>query len=142
MKILIQHTDSEGRAKFIEWVATCRPKGNLSMASDVFDAATLELQWDVDYMPEGRDKLLAQLHFADYCIENGVFDKALDYYSSVLEKTISNNAINLKYYSLADKAYQGVISCNSCSDECIWEMSSEILAGYRHLFQKEDEDEN
>ena len=81
MKILIQHTDSDGRTKFIEWVATCRPKGNLSMASDVFDAATLELQWDVDNMPEGRDKLLAQLHFADYCIENGVFDKALGYYS-------------------------------------------------------------
>lgn len=142
MKILIQHTDSDGRTKFIEWVATCRPKGNLSMASDVFDAATLELQWDVDHMPEGRDKLLSKLRFADYCIENGVFDKALDYYSSVLEKTISNNTIILKYSNLAENAYQGVISCNSCSDECVWEMSSEILAGYRHLFQKEDEDEN
>ena len=112
------------------------------MASDVFDAATLELQWDVDNMPEGRDKLLAQLHFADYCIENGVFDKALGYYSSVLEKTISNNTIILKYSNLAENAYQGVISCNSCSDECVREMSSEILAGHRHLFQKEDEGEN
>ena len=142
MKILIQHTDSDGRTKFIEWVATCRPKGNLSMASDVFDAATLEFQCYVVNMPVGRYMLLAKRHFADFCIENGVFDKALGYYSSVLEKTISNNTIILKYSNLAENAYQGVISCNSCSDECVWEMSSEILAGYRHLFQKEDEGEN
>lgn len=139
MKIIIEQTDSDGKTKFIERVASCRPEGNLSMTSDVFEDATLELQWDVDHMPEGRNKLLAMLHFANYCIENGEFDKALNYYSSVLEKTVSSNAIVPKFYNLAERAYQGVICCNSCSDEYTWEMSSEILAGYRLLFQKEDE---
>lgn len=139
MKLLIQQTDSDGRTKFIERVAICHPEGNLSMANDVFDDVTLEHQWAVNHMPEGRDKLLAMLQFADYCKECGGLDKALDYYASVLEKTVSNQAIIPKYFNLAERAYQGVICCNSCSDEYTWEMSSEILAGYRHFFQ-EDED--
>lgn len=64
-----------------------------------------------------------------------------DYYVSVLEKTVSNNVITPEFYDFAERAYQGVVCCNSCGDEYTWELSSEILAGYRHLFQKEDEDE-
>lgn len=139
MKIIIEQTDSDGRIKYIERVASCRPEGNLFMSSDVFEDATLDLQWEVDHMPDGRDKWLAMLQFADCCKECGDFDKALDYYVLVLEKTISNQTIIPKYFNLAEKAYQGVVCCNSCSDEYIWEMSSEILAGYRHLFQEDDD---
>lgn len=49
-------------------VAKCTPQGGLSMTSDVFEEATCEQQFDVDYMKEGKEKdrgLFAILRWAD-----------------------------------------------------------------------------
>lgn len=142
MKVLIQQTDPDRKTTFVEKVSTCHPDGNLSMTSDVFDEATCEQQWEVDHMEEGREKMEACLRFANDCVECGAYDKALGYYSSVLENTVEEGRIVQDYHHLAERAYQGVIRCNSCDDEYTWEVSSEILAKYEHLFiEKQDGNE-
>ncbi|MGM9697777.1 MAG: hypothetical protein ACI3Y0_03940 [Prevotella sp.] len=139
MKFLTQQTDSEGKTIYIERVAKCTPQGGLSMISDVFEEATCEQQFDVDYMKEGKDKMVACLQFADYCIDCGVYDKALHYYTYVLRESVSDGGIIKEYYNLADRAYQGVACCSSCDDEYTWELSSDILEKYRDLFNDKNE---
>ena len=72
MKFLIQQTDSSGKTIFIEKVAKCTPRGDISMTSDVFEEANCEQQFDVDYMKEGKEKMEASLQFADNCKNCGV----------------------------------------------------------------------
>lgn len=137
MKLIIEQTHPDGKVSYIEKVATGCPDGRIAMTSGVFDDASWEQQCDVDDMEEGRDKLVASLRFADYCAECGEFDKAFSYYCSVLEKSISDGRIINECQDLAERAYQGVVVCNSCGEEYTWEMSSEILAGYKELFQNQ-----
>ena len=40
----------------------------------------------------------------------------------------------MEYYNLADRAFQGVVCCNSCDNVYSWEISSDILEKYRDLF--------
>ncbi len=135
MKIIIQHTDSDGKTTFIEKVATCRPEGMLSMTDDVFDDAMYEQQFEVDNMKDGMEKMEASLRFANSCIDCGVYYKALQYYYYVLKKSVADGKIIKEYDNLAGMAYQGLVCCNSCSDECTYEVSSELLEGYRDLFK-------
>lgn len=138
MKTLIQQTDSDRNIRFLEKVATCLPGGNVSMTDDVFDEATYEQQFVVDHMKEGKEKMEACLRFADYCIDCGVYDKALHYYSYVLEESVFEGRIKNGYQDLSFIAYQGVVCCNSCENEYTWEVSSEILKKYRDLFEKDN----
>ena len=64
MKIIIQHTDSDGKTKFIEKVATCRPEGMLSMTDDVFDDAMYEQQFEVDNMKDGMENTRLESSFS------------------------------------------------------------------------------
>lgn len=139
MNLIIQQIGADGNTKYLEKVATCQPDGNVSMTIDVFDEAMCEQQWDIVCMKEGEEKLEASLRFADYCIGCGEYGKAFDYYSSVLEKIISDDKIITKYQYFAERAYQGTVTCNFNGDECTWEKSSEVLAKYKKLFQKETE---
>ena len=66
MKFLIQQTDSSGKTIFIEKVAKCTPRGDISMTSDVFEEANCEQQFDVDYMKEGKEKI--QIYHSDVFI--------------------------------------------------------------------------
>ena len=108
MKTLIQQTDSDGNIRFIEKVATCLPEGNVSMTDDVFDEATYEQQFVVDHMKEGKEKMEACLQFSD-------------------------GRIIKEYYNLADRAFQGVVCCNSCDNEYTWELSSDILEQHEEI---------
>jgi len=107
------------------------------MSNDVFEDVSCDMSYRIDKMKDGRKKYEASLRFADYCCSCGQYDTAYCYYASVLEKTIAGNKIIGKYKDLSHKAYQGLISCNSCDDECTWEVTSDILAGYRELFEGE-----
>ena len=139
MKLIIEQTGPDGKSKFIEKVATGRPEGSVSMTEEVFEEAICEQQLDIEFMKEGRAKIEALLRFADYCIEYGEYSKGYLNYSSALERTISEGKIIEKYKELAERAYQGIIRCNSCDDECIWEDSSGLLEEYRDLFQHDEE---
>ena len=134
MKFLIQQTDSSGKTIFIEKVAKCTPRGDISMTSAVFEEATCEQQFDGDYMKEDKEKIEASLQFADYCINCGVYDKALHYYTYVLKESILDGQIIKEYENFAVRAYEGVACCNSCDNEYTWELSSDILEKYRDYF--------
>lgn len=108
MEFLIQQTDSSGKTIYIEKVAKCTPQGGLSMTSDMFEQATCEQQFDVDYMKEGKEKMEACQQFSD-----GLIIK--------------------EYYNLADRAYQGEVCCNSCDNEYTWELSSDILEQHEEI---------
>ena len=131
----MQLTDADGKTGFVEKVATCHPEGAISMTSDVFEEANYEQQFDADFMKDGKEKMEACLRYADACIDCGVYDKALHYYSYVLKKSVSDERIIKEYKNLAERAFQGVACCNSCSDEYVWEASSEILERFRDLFK-------
>ncbi len=135
MKIIMELTDADGKTGFVEKVATCHPEGAISMTSDVFEEANYEQRFDVDFMKDGKEKMEACLRYADSCIDCGVYDKALHYYSYVLKKSVSEGGILKEYKKLAERAFQGVASCNSCSDEYTWEVSSEILERFRDYFK-------
>ena len=134
MKIIIELTDADGKTGLVEKVATCHPEGTISMTSDVFEEANYEQQFDADFMKDGRGKMEACLRYADACIDCGVYDKALHYYSYVLKKSVSQNMIIKEYNNLAERALQGVVCCNSFGNEYTWEVSSGILEKYRDLF--------
>ena len=134
MKYLIQQKDSSGNTIYIEKVAKCTPRGDISMTSDVFEEANCEQQFDVDYMKEGKEKMEASLQFADYCINCGVYDKALHYYTYVLKESILDGQIIKEYENFSVRAYEGVACCNSCDNEYTWELSSDILEKYRDYF--------
>ena len=134
MKIIMQLTDADGKTGLVEKVATCHPEGTISMTSDVFEEANYEQQFDADFMKDGRGKMEACLRYADACIDCGVYDKALHYYSYVLKKSVSQNRIIKEYNNLAERAFQGVVCCNSFGNEYTWEVSSAILEKYRDLF--------
>ena len=142
MKIIIELTDADGKTGLVEKVATCHPEGTISMTSDVFEEANYEQQFDADFMKDGRGKMEACLRHADACIDCGVYDKALHYYSYVLKKSVSQNRIIKEYNNLAERAFQGVVCCNSCNDEYAWEVSSEILERYRDLFKDNKFEDN
>ena len=76
----------------------------------------------------------ASLQFADYCINCGVYDKALHYYTYVLKESILDGQIIKEYENFAVRAYEGVACCNSCDNEYTWELSSDILEKYRDYF--------
>lgn len=135
MKLIIEQTGPDGKSKFIEKVATGRPDGGVSMTEEVFEEAICEQQLDISFMKEGKAKIEALLRFADYCVEYGEYSKGYFNYSSALEKTISEGKIIKKYKNLAERAYQGIIRCNSCDDEYILEVSSGVLEEYRKFFQ-------
>ena len=135
MKIIMQLTDADGKTGFVEKVATCHPEGAISMTSDVFEEANYEQQFDADFMKDGKEKMEACLRYADACIDCGVYDKALHYYSYVLKKSVSDERIIKEYKNLAERAFQGVACCNASSDEYVWEASSEILERFRDLFK-------
>ena len=138
MKLIIEKTAPDGKSILIEKVATGRPDGCVSMAEEVFEDAICEQQLDIEVMKEGKAKIEALLHFADYCVEYGEYSKGYFNYSSALEKTISEGKIIKKYKNLAERAYQGIIRCNSCEDEYLSEKSSGTLEEYRKLFQPDN----
>lgn len=142
MKLIIEKTGPDGKSILIEKVATGRPDGCVSMTEEVFEEAISEQQLDIEVMKEGKAKIEALLLFADYCVEYGEYSKGYFNYSSALEKTISEGKIIKKYKNLAERAYQGIIRCNSCEDEYISEKSSGILEEYRKLFQPDNESES
>lgn len=135
MKQIIQQIGPDGKAKYIEKVATSHSDGKLTMTSEVFEEVTGEQQFEIDLMKEGKAKIEALLHFADYCVECDEFSKGYLNYSSALRRTILDGKIIQKYKILAERAYQGIIRCNSCGDEYTWEKSSGELEEYRQLFQ-------
>lgn len=138
MKQIIQQTGPDGRTGYIERVATSRSDGKLTMTSEVFEEITGEQQFNIDFMKEGKAKIEALLRFADYCIDCGEYDKGYLNYSSALKRTIFEGKIIKKYKSFAERAYQGIIRCNSCGDEYTWEESSGELEEYRKLFQSDE----
>lgn len=140
MKQIIQQIGPDGRTKYIEKVATSHSDGKLTMPSEVFEEITGEQQFNIGFMKEGKAKIEALLRFADYCIECGEYDKAYLNYSSALRRTILDGKVILKCKSLAERAYQGIICCNSYSDEYSWEESSGELEEYRKLFQSDDKE--
>lgn len=120
-----------------EKVVTCNTHGVIAMSNDVFDEVSCDMRYRIDKMKDGRKKFEASLRFAEYCCSCGQYDTAYCYYAAVLEKTVADNKIIDKYKDLAHKAYQGLICCNSSNDECTWEITSDILAGYREIFEEE-----
>ena len=142
MKIIMELTDADGKRGLVEKVATCHPEGTISMTSDAFEEANYEQRFDADFMKDGKEKMEACLRYADACIDCGVYDKALHYYSYVLKKSVSDGEILKEYKNLAERAFQGVACCNSCSDEYVWEVSSEILEKYRDLFNDNKFEDN
>lgn len=93
MKLIIEKTGPDGKSILIEKVATGRPDGCVSMTEEVFEEAISEQQLDIEVMKEGKAKIEALLHFADYCVEYGEYSKGYFNYSSALEKTISEGKI-------------------------------------------------
>ncbi len=116
-------------------LATAHPDGHMNMTPDEFNWATVEERDRINAMKDGRKKFEASLRFADFCLDCGEYYTAFCFYASTLEKTVANNRIIGKYRDIANKAYHGVLSCNVCNDECTWEISSELLAGYREAFE-------
>ena len=120
-------------------MVTATPSGNVRMSPEAFYEATFEDQHKIDVMKDGRKKYEASLRFADLCTSCNEWYTAYLLYSSVLEKVVAGKKIREEYADLADWAYQGLISCNGCDDECTWECSSDPLDYYREVFEHDDE---
>lgn len=119
----------------IEKVANSKPDGSVKMAQDVFEETSWEERCKIDAMQDGRPKLEASLHFAEYCWLHNESDTAYSYYAYILKHTIQDNKIISKYKDLAEAAYQGLIRVQHDDDEMAWESSSGLLERYRELFE-------
>lgn len=120
-------------------VAECRPYGYVHMDEKTFEETHWEMWADIMDMPSGRKKMEAKLRYAFHCREMDANDEAYCVFAGLLKETIKDGVIIKKYKDIAEKAYQGLISVESCDDERSWEASSEQLEQYRPLFEESED---
>ena len=139
MKKNALQTTPGDKVTYAEKVATCHSDGRLCLASHAPAEAIEKRQRETGYTEDGLDKLEASLRFADSCMQHGDYSQALDYYSYVLERSVSDGSVLASCQTLSAKAYKGIALCHALGDECTWECASEILQGYRKVvIGKED----
>ena len=119
-----------------EKIAESHPNGYAFMSPDVFEEIHWVVRADIMDMPPGRKKMEASLSYAFQCREMDDNDEAYCVFAALLEETVKDGIVVKKYKDIATRAYQGLISVQSCEDELSWETSSELLEKYRPLFER------
>ena len=121
---------------FLQYMASCSPKGELRLAQDAFN----EIYWmtlcELDFIPDGVERIRVYLSLANFCNEVFMDREARDYYEVVLEETIRDGVVIEEYRELAEYAYQRYVGLVSSDDDYVWETVSQRIEQYRHLFEE------
>lgn len=117
-------------------MAICSPKGDLRLTQDAFNEICSETLCEIDFMPDGDEKLRMYLIFADFCNEAFMDREARNYYEMVLEETVLDGVVIEEYRELAEYAYQRYAGLTFSDDDYVWETVSQKIEDYRPLFEK------
>lgn len=79
-------------------------------------------------MDDGMDKLYQTLSLADFCLQHKLDSQAFYLYEHVFKSFSWGCGGEEKL--LLDRALQGLSALCSSDDECVWEMSSQIVGDY------------
>lgn len=121
---------------FLQQMAICSPKGDLRLTQDAFNEICSETLCEIDFMPDGDEKLRMYLIFADFCNEAFMDREARNYYEMVLEETVLDGVVIEEYRELAEYAYQRYAGLTFSDDDYVWETVSQKIEDYRPLFEK------
>ena len=118
----------EKENKIITKIGSSTPTGELkfegSSSISLYEQAYHELL-DMD---DGMDKLYQTLSLADFCLQHKLDSQAFHLYEHVFKSFSWECGGEEKL--LLDRALQGLSALCSSDDECVWEMSSQIVGDY------------
>ena len=121
-------------------VATGYPNGIISWEDEIYSMLYNGYIYELEFMPDGVNKLWKNMEFARFCRESGKDRDAQTIYASILEEAVRGNAIISGCEDVAECAYQELASVSSFTeDDYAFESSSGILVLYRTLFEKSTE---
>lgn len=121
---------------FLQYMASCSPKGELRLAQDAFNEICWMTLCELDFIPDGVERIRVYLSLANFCNEVFMDREARDYYEVVLEETIRDGVVIEEYRELAEYAYQRYVGLVSSDDDYVWETVSQRIEQYRALFEK------
>lgn len=118
----------EKENKIITKIGSSTPTGELkfegSSSISLYEQAYHELL-DMD---DGMDKLYQTLSLADFCLQHKLDSQAFYLYEHVFKSFSWECGGEEKL--LFDRALQGLSALCGSDDECVWEMSSQIVGDY------------
>jgi hypothetical protein len=79
-------------------------------------------------MDDGMDRLYQTLSLADFCLQHKLDSQAFYLYEHVFKSFSWECSGEEKL--LFDRALQGLTALCGSDDECVWEMSSQIVGDY------------